>query len=255
MAAATRDQALSLLAAANNHGDLAIKTSSLKQAKDLLLSIDPSLAADLFPYLLELQSSPESLVRKLLIQIIEEIGFKAVEHSPTLISVILTFLQDSDVIVVKQSIVSGTNIFCSVFEELIVKFQQYGKVERWLEDIWMWMLKFKDAVFGIALEPGSVGIKLLALKFLETFVLLFTSDISDTEKLSSKGVRKAVNVSWLVGGHPHPVLDPVVLMSDANRTIGILLNLLQAVGSLPGCLTITVVNWDSWIEQVQLLVF
>ncbi|TKY74495.1 Symplekin protein [Spatholobus suberectus] len=31
-------------------------------------------------------------------------------------------------------------------------------------------------------------------------------------------------------------------MSDANRTIGILLNLLQSVGSLPGCLTITVVN-------------
>ncbi|RDX88032.1 Symplekin, partial [Mucuna pruriens] len=240
MAVPTRDQALSLLAAANNHGDLAVKTSSLKQAKDLLLSIDPSLAADLFPYLLELQSSPESLVRKLLIQIIEEIGFKAVEHSPTLISVLLTFLRDSDVIVVKQSIVSGTNIFCSVFEELIVQFQQYGKVERWLEDIWMWMLKFKDAVFGIALEPGSVGIKLLALKFLETFVLLFTSDISDTEKLATKGVRQAVNISWLVGGHPHPVLDPVVLMSDANRTIGILLNLLQSVGSLPGCLTITV---------------
>ncbi|KAL2340050.1 hypothetical protein Fmac_007990 [Flemingia macrophylla] len=241
-AAATRDQALSLFAAANNHGDLAVKTSSLKQAKDLLLSIDPALAADLFPYFLELQSSPEGLVRKLLVQIIEEIGFKAVEHSPALISVLLTFLQDSDVIVVKQSIVSGTNIFCSVFEELIVKFQQYGKVERWLEDIWMWMLKFKDAVFRIALEPGSVGIKLLALKFLETFVLLFTSDISDTEKLPTKGVRKAVNVSWLVGGHPHPVLDPAVLMSDANRTIDILLNLLQSVGSLPGCLTITVVN-------------
>ncbi|KAG5018847.1 hypothetical protein JHK87_014702 [Glycine soja] len=177
MAAPTRDQVLSLLAAANNHGDLAVKTSSLKQAKDLLLSIDPSLAADLFPYLLELQSSPESLVRKLLIQ--------------------------------------------------------------WLEDIWVWMLKFKDAVFGIALEPGSVGIKLLALKFLEMFVLLFSSDFNDAEKLAAKGIRQAVNVSWLVG-HPHPVLDPVVLMSDANRTIGILLNLLQSVGSLPGCLTIAV---------------
>jgi len=70
MAAPTRDQALSLLAAANNHGDLTVKTSSLKQAKDLLLSIDHSLAADLFPYLLELQSSPESLVRKLLIQLV-----------------------------------------------------------------------------------------------------------------------------------------------------------------------------------------
>lgn len=50
-----------------------------------------------------------------------------------------------------------------------------------------------------------------------------------------------MNISWLVGGHP--VLDPVVLMSEANRTISILLNLLQSAGSLPGCLTITVVNW------------
>ncbi|CAJ1973959.1 unnamed protein product [Sphenostylis stenocarpa] len=286
MAAPTRDQALSLLAAANNHGDLTVKTSSLKQAKDLLLSIDPSLAADLFPYMLELQSSPESLVRKLLIQIIEDIGFKAVEHTPTLISVLLTFLRDSDVIVVKQSIVSGTNIFVSVCEELIVQFQQRGKVERWLEDTWMWMLKFKDAVFGIALEigaistniqiglfmsntsvtltplghvsdpplqPVSAGIKLLALKFLETFVSLFTSDTSDTEKLATKGARQAVNVSWLVGGHPHPVLDPVVLMSDANRTLGILLNLLQSVGSLPGCLTITVVNCSTRDGQGYLI--
>lgn len=35
------------------------------------------------------------------------------------------------------------------------QFQQYGKVERWLEEIWMCMLKFKDAVFGIALEVIS----------------------------------------------------------------------------------------------------
>jgi len=35
------------------------------------------------------------------------------------------------------------------------QFQQYGKVERWLEDIWMWMLRFKDAVFGIAVEVIS----------------------------------------------------------------------------------------------------
>jgi hypothetical protein len=27
-----------------------------------------------------------------------------------------------------------------------------GKVERWLEGLWIWMLKFKDAVFAIALE-------------------------------------------------------------------------------------------------------
>lgn len=68
MAGAPRDQALSLLAAANNHGDLAVKMSSLKQVKDILLSVEPSLAAELLPYLVELQSSPESLVRRLLIE-------------------------------------------------------------------------------------------------------------------------------------------------------------------------------------------
>jgi len=62
-----------------------------------------------------------NLIPSLHFRIIEEIGFKAVEHSPTLISVLLTFLRDSDITVVKQSIVSGTNIFGSVFEELILQ--------------------------------------------------------------------------------------------------------------------------------------
>ncbi|KAL1310240.1 hypothetical protein HN51_052882 [Arachis hypogaea] len=247
MASSSRDQALSLFAAANNHGDVNVKLSSLTQAKDLLLSLDPSLSADLFPFFLELQSSPESLVRKLLIQLIEEIGFKAVDHSPALVSILLTFLRDADPIIVKQSIVSGTNIFCNVFVEMIVQFQQYGKVERWLEGVWMWMLKFKDAVFGIALEPGSAGIKLLGLKFLEIFVLLFTPDNNSPEKSTGEGSRQAANISWLVGGHP--LLDPVALKSEANRTIGILLNLLQPGASLPGCLTITVINCLSAIAR------
>lgn len=63
-----REQALALLAAANNHGDLAVKLSSLKQAKDILLAAEPFQAAELFPFLVELQSSPESLVRKTLIE-------------------------------------------------------------------------------------------------------------------------------------------------------------------------------------------
>lgn len=63
-----REQALLLLAAANNHGDLAVKLSSLKQAKDILLSVEPSQAAEIFPYLAELQFSPETLVRKYLLE-------------------------------------------------------------------------------------------------------------------------------------------------------------------------------------------
>ncbi len=55
------------------------------------------------------------------------------------------------------------------------------------------------------------------------------------------GNRQLFNVSWLVGDHP--VLDPVALMSDADRTLGILLDFLQSPSNLPGSLTIVVVNW------------
>ncbi|KAK1554735.1 hypothetical protein Q3G72_016562 [Acer saccharum] len=240
MAVASRDQALSLLAAANNHGDLVVKLSSLKQVKDILSSVDPSVAADLFPYLVELQSSPESLVRKLLIETIEDIGLKAMEHSSILMPVLLAFLRDGDSSVARRSIVSGTDFFCRVLEEMAMQFHWRGKIEHWLEELWTWMLRFKDAVFTIALEPGFVGTKLLALKFLETYVLLFTSDKNDSEKFTSEGSRRAFNISWL--GVGHPFLDPVALMSEANRTLHTLLDLLLSASSLPGLVTITVVN-------------
>jgi symplekin len=67
-AATARAQALSLLAAANNHGDLAVKLSSLRQVKEILLSLEPSLSAEIFPYLAELHLSREILVRKSLIE-------------------------------------------------------------------------------------------------------------------------------------------------------------------------------------------
>ncbi|KAM1734634.1 hypothetical protein ACFX11_020083 [Malus domestica] len=241
--AAANDQALSLLATVNNHGDLAVKLSSLKQAKDLLLSLEPSVAADVFPYLVELQSSPESLVRLSLIEVIEEVGMKAMEESSVLMSVLLAFLKDSDSIIARQSIVSGTNFFVTVLEEMTLQFHRRGKVEIWLEELWSWMSKFKDAIFAIAVEPGSVGTKLLALKFLETYILLFTSEGNDSGKPvieDTASSRRDFNISWLVGGHP--ILDPYMLMSEANRTLDILLNLSRSSSSLPGSVTIAVVN-------------
>ncbi|KAL6297217.1 hypothetical protein ACE6H2_005359 [Prunus campanulata] len=252
--AAPSDQALSLLATVNNHGDLAVKLSSLKQARDILLSIHPSVAAELFPYLIELQSSPETLVRLSLIEVVEEIGLKAMEESSVLMPVLLEFLKDSDSIVARQSIVSGTNFFVSVLEEMTLQFHRRGKVEIWLEELWSWMAKFKDAVFTIALEPGSVGTKLLALKFLETYVLLFTSDANGSEKPvveDTTASKRAFNISWLVGGHP--ILDPYILMSEANRTLGILLNLLRSAGSLPGCVTIAIHADQLSYEEVMAL--
>ncbi|OMO50856.1 Armadillo-like helical [Corchorus capsularis] len=237
----SRDQALSLLAAANNHSDLVVKLSSLKQARDILSSLDSSYAADLFPYLADLQRSPETLVRKFLVEIIEDIALRSIEHSSILVPVLVAFLRDSDSNVVKQSIICGTNFFCGVLEEMALQFQQHGKVDWWLEELWIWMVRFKEGVFSIALEPGPVGTKLLALKFLETYVLLFTPDNVDSEKLeATRGSRWTFNVSWLSGGHP--ILDPVALTSDANRTLVVLLDMLQSASSLPGSVTITVVN-------------
>ncbi|KAG5541930.1 hypothetical protein RHGRI_021681 [Rhododendron griersonianum] len=231
MSGPSREQALALLAQANNHGDLAVKLSSLRQAKDILVSVEPSLAAELFPYLVELQYSPETLVRKSLVEAVEEIGLKAMEHSSVLMPVLLASLNDNDSIVAKQSI-----------------FHRRGIVERWLEELWTWMLKFKDVVFGILWEASSTGKKLLALKFLETCVLLFTSDSIDSKKSAKEGSTisgRTFNMSWLVGGHP--VLDPVALTAEANRSLGILLDLLRSASSLPGPLTISVVNWGDAI--------
>uniref|UniRef100_A0A6N2MH94 Symplekin C-terminal domain-containing protein n=1 Tax=Salix viminalis TaxID=40686 RepID=A0A6N2MH94_SALVM len=227
------DQARSLLTAANSHGDLTVKLSSLKQAKDVLLSLEPSLAAELFPSLVELQYSPEGIVRQKLVEVIEEIGLKAMENCSILIPVLLALLRDNDSIVARESIVSGTHLYCGVLEEMALQRHRRGKVERWLEGLWIWMIKFKEAVFAIALEPGPVGIKLLALKFLETYILLFTTETNDSDRLVAEGSgsRQLFNISWVAGGHP--VLDPVSLMSDANKTLVILLDFLWSPGSLP----------------------
>lgn len=54
-------------------------------------------------------------------RVIEEIGLRAMEESSVLMSVLLAFLRDSDSVVARQSIVSGTNVFVGVLEELTLQ--------------------------------------------------------------------------------------------------------------------------------------
>ncbi|XP_042507981.1 symplekin isoform X2 [Macadamia integrifolia] len=240
MAGASREQALSLIAAVKNHGDLAVKLSSLKQVKEILLSVEPSFAAEIFPYLTEIRTSPESLVRKSLVELVEDLGLKVMEHSSILMPVLLTLLKDDAPVVVRQSIVTGTYFYCSILEKMALQFHQSGRVEKWLEELWMWMAKFKDDAFGIALEPGSVGTKLLAMKFLETYILLFTPDADDPETSIKEGKGRTFNISWVVGGHP--VLDTALFTLEANKALGLLLDQLQSASSLCGSLIIAVIN-------------
>lgn len=240
MAVNSREQALSLLAAANNHGDLAVKLSSLRQVKDILSSAEPSIASEVFPFLVELQTSHESLVRKFLLEVIEEIGLRTLEHSAVLMPVLLVLLKDEDHSVACQCIISGMKFFCAILEEMAWQFHRHGKVERWAEDVWMAMIEFKDAVCSFVFEPVSVRIRLLAFKFLETCVLLFTPDAANSNRPTSGGNDRRFNVSWLASGHP--VLDPAELTSEANRLSTRLLDMLQSSSSLPGSLTIAIVN-------------
>lgn len=59
--------------------------------------------------------------------------------------------------------------------------------------------------------------------------------------MAMTGKEHRFNVSWVASGHP--VLDPAELISEANRLSTSLLDMLQSSSSIPGPLTITVVNW------------
>jgi symplekin len=100
---------------------------------------------------------------------------------------------------------------------------------------------------GIQLQHGNDGVRLLAVKFVETTVLLFTPDPSGSSQpplnqQNSDGVAKGFNIAWIAGGHP--LLDANALGQEASKNLGLLLNQLRAPESsvLPGPVAIVLVN-------------
>ncbi|KAG0460135.1 hypothetical protein HPP92_023263 [Vanilla planifolia] len=173
-------------------------------------------------------------------RVLMELCRKVTEDSLALLPKLLSFLKHDDPNIVKQSITTGTSLFCAVLAEIALQLNKSNRVERWLEKMWSWMLQFKDAIFGIFLEPGSVGAKLVAIKFLETCVLCFTSDENVGEVPYEEGNDKGFNVSCLLNGHP--VFNKASLITEANNALKLLLDLVQSAGFLQGSLTITAVN-------------
>ncbi|XP_021717692.1 uncharacterized protein LOC110685469 [Chenopodium quinoa] len=170
----------------------------------------------------------------------EEVGLRVLEHSYMQVPALLAQLKDEDPGVACQAIVSGTKFFYSTLQELAQQFHRHDKVERWVEETWMQMIEFKDAVFSLVFEAAAVRTRLLALKFLETCILLFTPDAVNTNRLTSGGKEHRFNISWLA--NDHPVLDLAKLASEANRLFTSLLDMLRSSSSIPGPLTITIVN-------------
>ena len=54
-------------------------------------------------------------------RLMEELGLKVMEQSSLLMPAFLMLLKDDVLFVVRQSIVSGTNFFCSVLEEMALQ--------------------------------------------------------------------------------------------------------------------------------------
>lgn len=174
------------------------------------------------------------------LDLLKELGSKVTGESVRLMPNLLLCLKHDNLIVAKQSIASGTRLFCAVLEEMALQLRNFGKVEAWLEEAWSWMVQFKDAVRGIVLEPGSIAKKVLAVKFLEICVFYFTPDASDNGVHSAEGKEWSFNVLQLVRGHS--IVDPASLESEANRIVSLLLDILQSAYSLRGSFVTAIIN-------------
>lgn len=225
-----RDEAVRLLNTYKYNVDTASKMEPLRQLKEILLHREPSLLPEFVPYLLELQGERSSPIRKFLAEMIEELGLKYLEYLPDMVPVLIAFLKDDTPAVARQAVSTGTNLFRNTLEEISLQGIYSGQVDNSLEDSWAWMVKFKDAVYPIAFQPGTDGVKLLAVKFVETTILLFTPDPNVSSQpphlqQSNDGKSKGFSISWILGGHP--VLDAGLLGQEASKNLGLLLDQLR----------------------------
>uniref|UniRef100_A0A7I4CYA0 Symplekin n=1 Tax=Physcomitrium patens TaxID=3218 RepID=A0A7I4CYA0_PHYPA len=243
--AGIREQAVALLNEVKMTGEASAKVDLLKTLMELVLYRDPlSLLPEFVPYLMEFQTEPGSPIRKYLAEMIEGIGMKHVDFVPVIVPVLLSLLQDATPAVARRAITSGSNIFRSVLEQVALQGVYSGQVERRLVDCWNWMTCFKDAVFSLAFQHGNDGVRLLALKFVETTILLFTPDPNGLlpNQQSSDGTSRGFNMTWIAGGHP--VLDATVLGQEASKNLGLLLNQLRTpeASTLPCLVAIVIIN-------------
>ncbi|XP_026425320.1 uncharacterized protein LOC113321634 [Papaver somniferum] len=234
--------------------DMPLKLQYLDQFKEILLKNGDSLCSEFFPNLVEFQKDRFSPIRKLLAQIIGEIGSTCTELIPEIVPVLISFLEDDTPAVARQAISSGTDLFRSTLEKVAVKGLSASELDDSLKTSWEWMLKFKDAVCPIAFQKhGTDGIRLLAIKFVEAIVLLYTPDPNGSSEppphQSSEGKLEGFSISWLRGGHP--VLNVADLSMEASQSLGLLLDQLRfpTVKSLSNLTIIVLINSLSTIAN------
>ncbi|PIA32259.1 hypothetical protein AQUCO_04500095v1 [Aquilegia coerulea] len=230
MAVKSREEAARLLHSIKfSSKDLLSKLEHFHQLKQILLQRDPSLLTEFIPLIIELQNDQFSPIRKALAQMIGEIGVEHTDFIPEMMQVLIDFFEDDTPAVTRQAITSGTNLFRSTLEKVAVQGLHSSELDESLESAWNWMLKFKDTLYPIAFQPGSDGIRLLAVKFVEAMILLYTPDpdcsTESQPREDSDGQTLGFDISWLRGGHP--LLNAGDLSVEASQSLGLLVDQLR----------------------------
>ncbi|KAG5060451.1 hypothetical protein JHK87_001480 [Glycine soja] len=226
MAATSREKLTSLVNAAKLAIDIPSKLESLRQLRHELPPEDPVLLTEFLPSLFLFHSDRFGPVRKFLTEMLGEIGLKNTEFLSDIVPVLIDLLDDDTPAVVRQALLCGIDLFRATLEKIAVQGLYSSDLDGALESAWAWMLKFKDKVYSIAFQHGSGGAKLLALKFVEAVICLYTHDPNgSSEPTSHQGRPVEFNISWL--GRGHPVLNIGDLSIEASHRLGLLLDLLR----------------------------
>ncbi|XP_050893645.1 uncharacterized protein LOC127100478 isoform X2 [Lathyrus oleraceus] len=226
MAATSREKLASLIHSAKLAIDIPSKLDSLRKLKTELPQEDPVILTEFLPQIFEFLSDCFSPVRKFVTEMIGEIGLMNTEFLPDIVPVLIDVLDDDTPAVVRQAILCGIDLFRYTLEKIAVQGLYSSDLDSAVESAWDWMIKFKDKVYSIAFQNGRGGAKLLALKFVEAVIHLYTLDPNgSTEPTSHHGKQPVFNISWL--RRDHPVLNIGDLSMEASHNLGLLLDQLR----------------------------
>ncbi|EPS64126.1 hypothetical protein M569_10655, partial [Genlisea aurea] len=203
-----------------NASDVAAKLDHLRKIRRELLDSDSESVVEFLSRLLDLLSDGSSPVRKNVTELIGEIGLKHLELLPEIVPALMGVLNDDTLSVCRQAILCSIDIFRCCLVKVAIQGLYSTEINESLRLSWECMLKLKDELCSIAFGAGSESRRLSALKFIEHFVLLYTTDGSlDPQKFEE------FDISWVRSGHP--ILNVSELAAEASQILSLLLDQLR----------------------------
>ncbi|KAJ6837724.1 uncharacterized protein M6B38_323375 [Iris pallida] len=242
------ERASTLLAASESAEGTALKIEQLRRLKEVIFRRDPSLLPEFLPRLAELRDDGAGPVRRFLAELISEIGINKVELLPDVIPTLMSYLKDETPAVARQAITTTTNLYRNVLEKVVIQGLYSSGIDESLKSSWVWMLKLKNAVSHMAVQPGNDGVRVLAVKFIQVLILLHTPD-PDVSSDPPQEAGSGFNISWLKGGHP--LLNAGDLAMEASQSLRLLLDQLKIpqVKLLSNSIIIVLINSLSVIAK------